>query len=599
MGDSLGNSVIVGVNICEDLNLEKEQDNIPVYENFPKSSLVRSYNPQENELIDKSDSQQMSTNAEDLLSFLHADVSSESTISLQHSHVEEQIVSGAETTNRSNDDIKLPATANIIPHDGGSGADEHDQIVCGAETNGGKGEELGQKEDCRVVRDTKDLLPRRGSKRGKAVGVIEELGTRVEVLVLEELETYGDFEVHLITKNTSKSERKDLADWFSVDQKTSWVASFDEEKACCTTKKKQPWQRPSNNQLLYRMLFSSSTHNITSSFVQQESDLQAELRQHKKQKTNLITVFLPDHFQDCDDSPELDETTTRMSRSSAEKLTFDVYYRLQPLQWLSNVTIDAYLKKILKLHDHFFETKGETPPKVTILTSSVFTQNTIDESNADTTTKKQKYQRSNSHTTRGQQGNAANRTETLVCYDNARWFGGPKAIDQPLRFREGQDRIYIPFNRRDNHWALMYLHGPGKIIYYMDPLWSDGSPILRTLLFFLSKMASQAKDCEDLASWLRDFDPTEWTLVDLGGDGSVVPQQGNGCDCGVFVCMFMTYLICMPQPFLIIHDDETNNKNVQYTFQRSVEGFRRKMQRFLFDKTIDRVTTFQDFLVNC
>jgi hypothetical protein len=142
--------------------------------------------------------------------------------------------------------------------------------------------------------------------------------------------------------------------------------------------------------------------------------------------------------------------------------------------------------------------------------------------------------------------------------------------------------------------------------FYFDSLWTDGSPILRTLLFFLSKMASQAKDCEDLAPWLCDFNPSEWTLVDLGGDGSVVPQQGNDYDCGVYVCIFMTYLICMPRPYLILRDDDAfrpRNKNSpflnEYTFQLSVNGFRRKMQRLLFDKTIEKVTTFEDFLEKC
>jgi hypothetical protein len=299
---------------------------------------------------------------------------------------------------------------------------------------------------------------------------------------------------------------------------------------------------------------------------------------------DLLAKKLPSHFQE----------------PPFEELRFDVYNHLQPSGWLSEVVIDTFSKRILTFHDNYYANQGKQAPSIKIITSGVFSKACVLESTTKLTSKKQK-------TCKGF-ATAVSSTITTLCYERVRWFPGARDYSDtpPHHFKVGQDRVFIPFNRRDHHWALVYLYGPQKMAFYFDSLWTDGSPILRTLLFFLSKMASQAKDCEDLAPWLCDFNPSEWTLVDLGGDGSVVPQQGNDYDCGVYVCIFMTYLICMPRPYLILRDDDAfrpRNKNSpflnEYTFQLSVNGFRRKMQRLLFDKTIEKVTTFEDFLEKC
>jgi hypothetical protein len=311
------------------------------------------------------------------------------------------------------------------------------------------------------------------------------------------------------------------------------------------------------------------------------------MRRLKKQKVDLITVTLPSHFQE----------------PPFEELRFDIYDHLQPSGWLSEVVIDTFSKRILKFNDnHSAKRREKQSSNITIISSGVFCRTCVLESTDKLTNKKQKTCNKGFTT-------AAVATTTTLCYERVRWFPGARDYSDtpPHHFKVGQDRVFIPFNRRDHHWALLYLYGPKKIIFYFDSLWTDGSPVLRTLLFFLSKMASQAKDCEDLAPWLRDFNPSEWTLVDLGGDSSVVPQQGNGCDCGVYVCIFMTYLICMPRPYLILRDDDdvrfrnrkTRPLNEEYTFQLSANGFRRKMVRLFFDKTIEKVTTFVDFLERC
>jgi Ulp1 family protease len=105
-------------------------------------------------------------------------------------------------------------------------------------------------------------------------------------------------------------------------------------------------------------------------------------------------------------------------------------------------------------------------------------------------------------------------------------------------------------------------------------------------------MAAQCIDlnCTDTPDWLRHFNAEEWTLYDLGD--KLIPQQDNGDDCGVFVCILLTIFMFMQPPYCILSEDTPT------PFKRSIEGFRRKMIRLFFDDSID-AETFFDFLNNC
>jgi Ulp1 family protease len=185
----------------------------------------------------------------------------------------------------------------------------------------------------------------------------------------------------------------------------------------------------------------------------------------------------------------------------------------------------------------------------------------------------------------------------LVNYERAVWVydrrpGSRAKFDGPYRFRKGVDHILCPFNRHGNHWSLLIINGPSHTIVHVDSMWSDGSIMLRIMLFFLGQMAANCieSNCTDTPDWLLHFNAEEWSLYDLGD--KLIPQQGNGNDCGVFVCMFMTIYMFMKPPYSILSEDSVT------PFKRSVEGFRRKMIRLFFDSSID-ADTFEEFLDNC
>jgi hypothetical protein len=266
--------------------------------------------------------------------------------------------------------------------------------------------------------------------------------------ILEDLDIYGNFETILLTKRTSMKVIKKL-DAFQISS-CSWDAI--EMKKSATS-----------HSMAYQMMYTSCTSNISRTFKRQVRTVRDECVNRQNKYT-----FLPDYIQD--------------SRHS-ELFTYDFFDRISgPCKWLSNVNIDVFAKYLKRLHDNLYLETGDEPPNITIISSSVFSPSSLNEVSEEPICKR----------TRNGGTASTHHSRTLINYDNAQWFLGPRSSDLPLRFRVGQDRVFIPFNRRGNHFALLYMFGPEKIIYYLDSLWSDGSPILRTLLRFLSVMAS---DC--------------------------------------------------------------------------------------------------------
>jgi sentrin-specific protease 1 len=94
------------------------------------------------------------------------------------------------------------------------------------------------------------------------------------------------------------------------------------------------------------------------------------------------------------------------------------------------------------------------------------------------------------------------------------------------------EKIYIPININNKHWALSLVLVQLKIIRYYDSLGSPGHEYLEALLTYLSD-ESQAK---------RGFDITrsEWKLIPCTRDNT--PQQNNIYDCGVFVVMMADFI---------------------------------------------------------
>jgi hypothetical protein len=255
-------------------------------------------------------------------------------------------------------------------------------------------------------------------------------------------------------------------------------------------------------------------------------------------------------------------------------LSFDFYERLQPRHWLSNTHIEVYVSLLLGFASDYprvdpsFMACGH---QFTILPPTIFTL-AVKEN------------------TRG---------GASVNYERAAWVfdrrpGSRAQFEGPYRFKKGVDHIMCPFNRYGNHWALMIIDGPDRTIAYADSKWTNGSNMLRIMLYFLGQMAAKCTEsnCTDTPDWLRHFDAQEWTLIDLGD--KIIPQQDNCDDCGVFVCMIMTIYMFMKPPYCIFSED----RSVLAPFKRSVEGFRRKMIRLFFDKSIDS-GTFEEFLDNC
>jgi sentrin-specific protease 1 len=95
------------------------------------------------------------------------------------------------------------------------------------------------------------------------------------------------------------------------------------------------------------------------------------------------------------------------------------------------------------------------------------------------------------------------------------------------------DEIFIPIDIGGLHWILAVIHIQQKIIQVYD---SCGEPYRQYLknLFQYLKDEHESKKGSPLPG------AKEWRLV--GTDKKETPQQHNGYNCGVFVCMFAYFL---------------------------------------------------------
>ena len=100
-----------------------------------------------------------------------------------------------------------------------------------------------------------------------------------------------------------------------------------------------------------------------------------------------------------------------------------------------------------------------------------------------------------------------------------------EAIKRWMRERvEEFDIILYPINIVQQHWALAVVYTNAKRIQYYDSDGGNGDLYLRTLRMYVHDHG----------------DRNEWELV---SDAHLGPQQTNGFDCGVFVCISAFWII--------------------------------------------------------
>jgi len=93
------------------------------------------------------------------------------------------------------------------------------------------------------------------------------------------------------------------------------------------------------------------------------------------------------------------------------------------------------------------------------------------------------------------------------------------------------DKIFMPVHVDGTHWCLAVIFIQEKKIQYYDSMAGTGMATLTRLKRYL------VEDTRDKLN--LQLNESEWTLVPTQGN---TPLQNNGCDCGVFTCMFADYI---------------------------------------------------------
>ncbi|KAG5187120.1 hypothetical protein JKP88DRAFT_307968 [Tribonema minus] len=92
------------------------------------------------------------------------------------------------------------------------------------------------------------------------------------------------------------------------------------------------------------------------------------------------------------------------------------------------------------------------------------------------------------------------------------------------------DKVIMPANVGNMHWCLAVIYVQERRIQYYDSMGGRGTTFLNALERWLEDEHKDKKGAPLGATWTKV--PTI--------DGT--PQQENGCDCGVFTCMFADYI---------------------------------------------------------
>ena len=92
-------------------------------------------------------------------------------------------------------------------------------------------------------------------------------------------------------------------------------------------------------------------------------------------------------------------------------------------------------------------------------------------------------------------------------------------------------KVFVPINSNNRHWSCIIVNMTKRTITYYDSLHYNGDKYLRVMEKYLQD--------EWQNTTLGNPPTTPWILSD---NGTNTPYQGNGYDCGVFVCRFAVRL---------------------------------------------------------
>ena len=95
-----------------------------------------------------------------------------------------------------------------------------------------------------------------------------------------------------------------------------------------------------------------------------------------------------------------------------------------------------------------------------------------------------------------------------------------------------KDKIFFPINIHNQHWTLLVLFDQQKKICYYDSMTGDGQRYLDAIMEWVKDTGQYSTKPQ------VHVEKKEWDLIHV----SDLPQQGNGYDCGMFLCMFSDFL---------------------------------------------------------
>lgn len=99
-------------------------------------------------------------------------------------------------------------------------------------------------------------------------------------------------------------------------------------------------------------------------------------------------------------------------------------------------------------------------------------------------------------------------------------------------------KVFVPINIDNSHWVLLIIFMQERVVRYFDSLGDDAetNEYLLAAKEWLKREYTDKKETHHLDA--MDFEK-DWTFINTGTEST--PQQTNGCDCGMFVAMFIDF----------------------------------------------------------
>jgi len=96
--------------------------------------------------------------------------------------------------------------------------------------------------------------------------------------------------------------------------------------------------------------------------------------------------------------------------------------------------------------------------------------------------------------------------------------------------------VFFPINIADSHWVLVIALMQQKRILYRDALGGNGQKYTSAIMQYLGDEMR-----EKLGIVMTQEEQAQWNVQPIPPADS--PQQQNGFDCGMFVCMYADYML--------------------------------------------------------